>query len=198
MTSWDIINQCKNNCNGYLTSEKVKNSLEKAATGCTNCKNRKTVWKSKNLSERIENIIIYLLPHVKLMHLLAAWNGDILWPLISLWYKKYLIIVQNRASLFENFHMLYALFLSKTSWTLCKNFLQDLGPLLQAPGWLQSLWCGSPLKQDSICLLYWSPSGLTVVELVQFVLPLLWWLRPPLWDWRVLLLEMVWSLLRSI
>lgn len=28
--------------------------------------------------------------------------------------------------------MPYALFLSQTSWTLCKNFLQDLGPLLRA------------------------------------------------------------------
>lgn len=101
---------CNSNLSGMVKKnvEKGENILRKeelvTAIGCSNWQNRKIVWKYKNLSERIDNIIIYWLCQVKnrnLQHLLVAPGGGVLQPFMSLWYKKDLLFTQNGASFSE-------------------------------------------------------------------------------------------------
>lgn len=167
--------------------------------GCSNGKNRKTVWKSETLPER----------RGKHHHLFAA-PGEINNP-----YWLLEVLVSYGLLCVYNIKMTYSYFMSKmeplslrTSHAACTflfpNKLNSLHKLSirfwtldVTYHWLQSQWRGSSLKWDATCYST-SPFRLKLLGMVQFVLPLLRCLGPFLWDCLVLLLEMVWSLLKSV
>lgn len=97
---------------------------------------------------------------------MAAWSGDVLWPLISLWYKKDLIFIQYVASLSETFLCcMYCSFpkqaelCAQTSYKildLCRAHLADS----KLPG-MDHLWCETVISLVPLWAHFWGQFSLS-------------------------------------